>query len=180
MANADHLVVLLQGAEVWNKWRELNPEIIPDLSGADLRGMEFRHLELGWSRSFHNCDDSLSDEDIIRMRPQGQGAILKGADLRGAYFSGCDFTGADLRESDLRRTILLECTMTCANFHNAKMQLTDLTNSFFLSPCNLTVEQIKESRWVISCNPLLPEELSEVEPILNQLSAFYDLVSDIS
>jgi len=31
MANPEHVKILKQGAEVWNKWREINPDIKPDL-----------------------------------------------------------------------------------------------------------------------------------------------------
>jgi len=36
MANEEHLKILKQGVEAWNKWREKNPQITPDLSKADL------------------------------------------------------------------------------------------------------------------------------------------------
>jgi len=32
MANPEHLKILKRGVEVWNKWREDNPKIVPDLS----------------------------------------------------------------------------------------------------------------------------------------------------
>ena len=32
MANQEHLDFLKQGVEVWNQWREENPDIHPDLS----------------------------------------------------------------------------------------------------------------------------------------------------
>jgi uncharacterized protein YjbI with pentapeptide repeats len=38
MANPEHLAILRQGVEVWNQWREENPEIQPDLSNSDLCG----------------------------------------------------------------------------------------------------------------------------------------------
>ena len=34
MANPEHLDILKQGVEVWNKWREENDGIIVDLTGA--------------------------------------------------------------------------------------------------------------------------------------------------
>ena len=36
MANPEHLKILKQGVEVWNKWRRGNPDIRPDLSEANL------------------------------------------------------------------------------------------------------------------------------------------------
>lgn len=35
MANKEHLKILKQGVEVWNKWRKENPHIKPDLGRAD-------------------------------------------------------------------------------------------------------------------------------------------------
>lgn len=39
MANLEHLKILGKGVEIWNKWRFENDEIRPDLSGADLSGI---------------------------------------------------------------------------------------------------------------------------------------------
>jgi len=36
MANEEHLKILKQRIEAWNEWREKNPQITPDLSGANL------------------------------------------------------------------------------------------------------------------------------------------------
>jgi hypothetical protein len=36
MANEEHLAILKQGVEAWNKWRHANPRIWPDLRGANL------------------------------------------------------------------------------------------------------------------------------------------------
>ncbi len=36
MANEEHLKILKQGAEAWNRWREKNPKIKRDLTKADL------------------------------------------------------------------------------------------------------------------------------------------------
>lgn len=36
MANPEHLEILKQGVDVWNKWREEHPEVRPDLSRATL------------------------------------------------------------------------------------------------------------------------------------------------
>ena len=46
MANPKHLDVLRQGVEAWNQWREENPEIRPDLSGTELRGIELPSANL--------------------------------------------------------------------------------------------------------------------------------------
>jgi len=40
MANQAHLQVLASGVAAWNQWRQDNPEVIPDLSGAALVGLD--------------------------------------------------------------------------------------------------------------------------------------------
>jgi uncharacterized protein YjbI with pentapeptide repeats len=49
MANEDHLRILQQGVKVWNKWREENPGIEPDLSVADLKAADLRGANLSGS-----------------------------------------------------------------------------------------------------------------------------------
>jgi hypothetical protein len=46
MANEKHIKTLKQGIKFWNKWREDNPQIEPDLIEADLIEAEVRHLPL--------------------------------------------------------------------------------------------------------------------------------------
>ena len=46
MANEEHLKIIKQGVNAWNQWRERNPDIIPDLSKADLRGARFSKINL--------------------------------------------------------------------------------------------------------------------------------------
>src|SRR6266566_5450254 len=41
MANQEHLDVLKQGVETWNRWRQEHPDIQPDLSGTKLRNANF-------------------------------------------------------------------------------------------------------------------------------------------
>jgi uncharacterized protein YjbI with pentapeptide repeats len=77
MADPQHLALLRQGTEVWNRWREENPGTEPDFRGADLRGADLNEAKLA-------------------------GADLSGADLSGADLRGADLSGADLRGIDLR------------------------------------------------------------------------------
>jgi hypothetical protein len=43
MANEEHLARLKQGVEIWNTWREKNPEVQPDLSRANLSDAALSH-----------------------------------------------------------------------------------------------------------------------------------------
>ena len=38
MANPEHLEILKQGVEQWNKWRNEHPDVTPDLNEANLHG----------------------------------------------------------------------------------------------------------------------------------------------
>ena len=40
MAETEHLVLLLQGADAWNAWRGAHPSVRPDLREAKLNGAE--------------------------------------------------------------------------------------------------------------------------------------------
>ena len=49
MANPEHLKILKQGVEVWNKWREENPQIKPDLVNANLGGVNLSNADLSYA-----------------------------------------------------------------------------------------------------------------------------------
>ena len=46
MANDEHLKILKQGTVVWNKWRESNPEIIPELEKVNIRRADLSYADL--------------------------------------------------------------------------------------------------------------------------------------
>ena len=46
MANAEHLKILKEGVEMWNRLREKNENITPDLFRADLKGANLRSAKL--------------------------------------------------------------------------------------------------------------------------------------
>src|SRR5882762_9095731 len=46
MANKKHVELLRQGVKAWNAWREKEPSVKPDLSGANLRGANLRRANL--------------------------------------------------------------------------------------------------------------------------------------
>jgi hypothetical protein len=74
MADQSHLDILQQGIEAWNNaWKERNPSIKPDLSGADLSGANL-------------SDANLSRAHLTR-------SALVETDLTGATLTGCRIYG---------------------------------------------------------------------------------------
>jgi hypothetical protein len=49
MANDEHVAMLKKGVDAWNKWRDENPLVHVDLSGANLRAVK-REVEKDWGR----------------------------------------------------------------------------------------------------------------------------------
>jgi uncharacterized protein YjbI with pentapeptide repeats len=124
MANQEHLYILNQGVEVWNRWRQGNPEIQPDLRKAPLRGanLNFAH--------FHSVD--LSKAMLRKASLHGSTlsrANLCQANLRQANLSRAHLRGADLRGADFRSANLLHSNLSGANLSNASLFYTDLSGA---------------------------------------------------
>ena len=73
MANEEHVEILRQGLHVWNKWRDVNPDIHPDLSGADLIEVNFNAAKLAMA--------------------DARGVYLGDANLNRANLTGANLTG---------------------------------------------------------------------------------------
>ena len=84
MANPRHLDALAQGSSAWRLWRAVHPEVEPDLSEAQLAGVDLEDSDL--------IDANLSGANLRRAK-------LAKCDLAGARLSGADLTGAQLPES---------------------------------------------------------------------------------
>ncbi len=110
MANPEHLKILKQGVEVWNQWREENPDVEPALSDPNLRSA---HLEYAHFRG-------------VDLR----GGHFENADLWGASLRGIDFRHVDLRHADLRRADL-----KAVNFEGVNLESADFTHSILSNAC---------------------------------------------
>ena len=66
MSNPEHLNIISRGVSQWNTWRRTNPEIIPDLQGADLSKMNLSKIDLS-------------------------NAILKGTNFSNSILAGSNF-----------------------------------------------------------------------------------------
>ncbi|TES90080.1 MAG: pentapeptide repeat-containing protein [Desulfobacteraceae bacterium] len=114
MAKKAHLEILEKGCEAWNKWRDDNPKIVPDLSGAVL---SFAHLANADLSGANLSGANLMHTELICARLANadlSGAFLWHANLVEADLSGADLSGADLRNANLVMTTLTEGNITGA------------------------------------------------------------------
>lgn len=141
MANPEHMKILKQGVEAWNRWREENPDLRPDLKEAGLTGGDFPRFD------FHGTDLARADlagADLKRAAFWGadlQGSHLvtahlgnarlervnlRGGDLEGATcahacFEGSDLSDANLASADLWYASLQGADLRCADLTEADL-----------------------------------------------------------
>jgi len=100
MANEEHLKIIKQGSKAWNTWRQETLRGRPNLSGADLRGLNLS----GLNPSPNLIGADFSGADLTRADLSGayaDGATLREANLSEAVLIGAEFIRADLRDADL-------------------------------------------------------------------------------
>ena len=119
MANKEHLKILKQGVEQWNKWRfenkwYLENDIRPDLGGANLRGADLRGANLiGADLRGANLSNAYLSDAKLDLADLSK-AKLRSANVSDAILSGANLTHADLTDADLSRTGLVETDFTKA------------------------------------------------------------------
>ncbi len=91
MANPEHIKLLKQRIELWNQWRIEHPQIVPDLSGAELSKANLNRANLNQANLNQT---NLSGASLSY-------ASLRDADLRGANLSGASFSGTDLSNTQI-------------------------------------------------------------------------------
>jgi hypothetical protein len=104
VANEEHVKIVNQGVQAWNAWRDANPTLYPDLTGADLidaylSGANLRGANLG-SANLRGANLGSADLRDANL----SGAYLGDAYLGNAYLSGAYLSGADLTQAILYET----------------------------------------------------------------------------
>lgn len=121
MANEEHLEILKQGVKAWNRWREENPEIKPDLLQVNLRGEDLRDV------NFSNTGLTMATLSWTLL----SGANFNNASLFMADLCMADLTNAQLRSAFLWVTNLCYANLSGANLENAKFSQTLLGGTNF-------------------------------------------------
>lgn len=110
MANPEHLAKLQEGIPAWNSWREENPDIVPDLSRANLPRAQLRAANLQQA----NLNNAILWKADLAEAQLG-GAHLRDANLRKANLFEAQLPGADLWRANLNGAQLVDTNLENAN-----------------------------------------------------------------
>lgn len=106
MADEEHLAILKQGVEIWNKWRKANPHIVPDLSGNSFIGTQF--IRIDFSRA------NLTEADFSH-------ANLTYSNLNKANLTKANFSHTALNNSELNDAIFCDALLIGIEFIASKL-----------------------------------------------------------
>jgi hypothetical protein len=134
MTRVDPSQILMQGAMVWNAWREQNPEPVdfyypkwydsPGPGGTQMKGGN----RINFSRM------NLSRVSIHKAFAEGlnlRESIFKGAHFEEGDFSGANFSGATFLNTKFNKTILTGANFEDATFINCNLNRVNLVGAFF-------------------------------------------------
>lgn len=145
----DPTIITFEGVESWNKWREENPDIIPDLHGEsfvgqDMENINFENVNLEGADLTEACliganlkHANLTDAQLIKTNFQGADladAQLVGAAAEGAILSNANFKRANLMHADLEQalmisTVFVDSELSAVNFHNSYPVYADISGA---------------------------------------------------
>jgi len=139
MANEKHLEILKKGVNEWNRWRDGDLELSPDLSGANLSELFAREVSMHGISGMRlgggldginlgNTDLSRADLSYVGLMD----AHLVGANFSDANLSEAMLGGSDLSRANLSRAILREAELQIVNLHDAELGQADLSGAQLL------------------------------------------------
>ena len=160
MANEEHLKLIKQGVDIWNAWREKCPEIHPDLSQADLRGVKLQKINLGNTNlkesklQFSNLTGAqLGEANLTKSR-------LQEACLQSAHMQKCNLSGAGMLEANLQYTNLENASLEGAQFNEDTLfNQTNLKGANLLFATGLSTSQLSQA--ITDKETQLPDYLEE-------------------
>ena len=186
MANPEHVELLKQGFEVWNKWREDNPDTVPDLSNSNLSREFLEHVNLEDANLENtNIEETfLYSSDLTSANLRGANlaktnlvkadltrADLQGANLTGTYLPSAVLYQTNLRDADFTRTIINVTIFADVDLSKVK----NIDHCFSVGPSVVDFRTLQKS-WPLPRNFLrdigLPEAYIDYLPSLFDTSPF--------
>jgi uncharacterized protein YjbI with pentapeptide repeats len=126
MANPEHLKLLQQGVDVWNKWRRKEPSVRPDLNRVNLNRANLSRANLSVA-SLHRAKLSGANLSWANLCFASlHAADLRRAELIGTALSEANLTGANLAGANLSSALLVRADLERANLSAANLQKADL------------------------------------------------------
>jgi uncharacterized protein YjbI with pentapeptide repeats len=167
MANKQHLKLLRQGVELWNRWRDDNPGIKPDLSKVYLEKVNLLRVNLSEANLYWASLAEAYLREANLRNANLRNAILRNADLRRANLNKANLMDAilneaDLNEVDFREAILRGAYLIRANLRDACL-IDAYLNRAYLIRANLNRADLSRAK-------LLKADLSEADLIGVNLS----------
>ena len=149
MASKKLVEIVQRGPKLLAKWRHQNPDIVVDLSDANLNGVNLRGANLRRAKLFgarmREADligANLTGADLTRT-DLGNARLIKAdfytaeltatnlgsADLSGAYLRKTTMTGADLSDANLTKADFIEADLSQASFLGANLTEANLSQT---------------------------------------------------
>ena len=119
MANQEQVERLKQGVDVWNDWREKNPETKIDLTSANLCESDLARADLAGADL---SDAVLKDAFLTDVR-------LTGATARGTNFCRANLHCAKLNGTEFRNALFKDAELNCAELKGADLCGANLSNA---------------------------------------------------
>lgn len=129
MANEEHLKILNQGAKVWNRWREDNPKMFPNISGANLENLNLEGIKLDSvdisNTLINRCDLSYASfNNVIVFN-----ATFRKTQLIATDFNKSNFSYVNLRYGSLEKANLKNSLIGGSKFYAVDLRETDFCDS---------------------------------------------------
>lgn len=155
MADPEHVRRAGYAIAAWNRWRDENPDVVPDLSGANLSAGLYRKGKL-FGANLSGADlrrSNLSEADFHASNLSGADlsktnlskANLNNAILTSAELAKAVLKGASLREADLNGADLEKADLSSADLTGATLKGTKLIKTNLQSVTGLTQAQVDEA-----------------------------------
>ena len=146
MVNSKHVKNLKKGVEKWNKWREENPQISPNLRGLNFVKEFPNENEIYNLPNFEGCNFSNVDLHGVSLRNgyyincSFDGSTIQYADLVDAYFSSCSFKKTKMRVTKIGSATFYNCKFEDADLSYCSAEETSFSNSKLI---NTKLENIR-------------------------------------
>jgi hypothetical protein len=122
MANPQHLEILSQGVEVWNRWQKTNFNILPDLSNHNFENAEMPYIDL---RNVLLNGSNFTNANFYYANFVN--TVCHKTNFTSAYFSNAQiikswFDGASFVQANCLRTSFHDSILNGANFEKCHLE----------------------------------------------------------